>query len=81
MSRERGDRVIKDNGGRQSGGPLGVAERALEDCPSWDRTRTLLIQSQACCQLHQGAVLLSIVMELRGIEPLTSAVRLQRSPS
>src|SRR5436305_13020601 len=24
-------------------------------CPSWDRTRTLLIQSQACCQLHQGA--------------------------
>src|SRR6266571_5470189 len=21
-------------------------------CPSWDRTRTLLIQSQACCQLH-----------------------------
>src|SRR5436309_1210807 len=25
-------------------------------CPSWDRTRTLLIQSQACCQLHQGAV-------------------------
>ncbi len=50
-------------------------------CPSWARTRTLLIQSQACCQLHQGAVLLSIVMELRGIEPLTSAVRLQRSPS
>jgi hypothetical protein len=26
-------------------------------CPSWARTRTLLIQSQACCQLHQGAVL------------------------
>ena len=25
-------------------------------CPSWDRTRTLLIQSQACCQLHQGAI-------------------------
>jgi hypothetical protein len=24
-------------------------------CPSWVRTRTLLIQSQACCQLHQGA--------------------------
>ena len=51
------------------------------NCPSWARTRTLLIQSQACCQLHQGAVLPSIVMELRGIEPLTSAVRLQRSPS
>src|SRR5690606_36448529 len=29
----------------------------LRNCPSWDRTRTLLIQSQACCQLHQGAVL------------------------
>ena len=27
----------------------------LLSCPSWDRTRTLLIQSQACCQLHQGA--------------------------
>src|SRR5262249_21391419 len=25
-------------------------------CPSWARTRTLLIQSQTCCQLHQGAV-------------------------
>ena len=25
-------------------------------CPSWVRTRTLLIQSQACCQLHQGAI-------------------------
>src|SRR5260370_36816730 len=24
-------------------------------CPSWARTRPLLIQSQACCQLHQGA--------------------------
>jgi hypothetical protein len=30
---------------------------ASQSCPSWDRTRTLLIQSQACCQLHQGAVL------------------------
>src|SRR5687767_1830420 len=27
----------------------------LLGCPSWARTRTLLIQSQACCQLHQGA--------------------------
>src|SRR4051812_38011555 len=32
----------------------GHAAAALH-CPSWDRTRTLLIQSQACCQLHQGA--------------------------
>src|SRR5438445_11073570 len=31
-----------------------TSHRALH-CPSWDRTRTLLIQSQACCQLHQGA--------------------------
>jgi hypothetical protein len=29
---------------------------ALLNCPSWARTRTLLIQSQTCCQLHQGAV-------------------------
>src|SRR5690348_12357501 len=28
----------------------------LLSCPSWDRTRTLLVQSQACCQLHQGAI-------------------------
>src|SRR5256712_12350682 len=38
----------------------GEARHALSahrasSCPSWDRTRTLLIQSQACCQLHQGA--------------------------
>src|SRR5258705_9531161 len=57
-------------------GVAGFAERPLEDCPSWDRTRTLLIQSQACCQLHQGAL-----MELRGLEPLTSWVRSRRSPS
>ena len=30
------------------------SHRALS-CPSWARTRTLLIQSQTCCQLHQGA--------------------------
>ncbi len=29
--------------------------RRRPNCPSWVRTRTLLIQSQACCQLHQGA--------------------------
>jgi hypothetical protein len=29
--------------------------RVAFNCPSWARTRTLLIQSQACCQLHQGA--------------------------
>jgi hypothetical protein len=29
---------------------------ALPYCPSWARTRTLLIQSQTCCQLHQGAL-------------------------
>src|SRR5881628_3047831 len=81
-------------------------------CPSWARTRTLLIQSQACCQLHQGAKswpqvprrkpqvaptggvvssrehlqpaacdLRLRLMELRGLEPLTSWVRSRRSPS
>src|SRR5213596_448520 len=35
----------------------GVTSKSAESCPSWDRTRTLLIQSQACCQLHQGAVM------------------------
>ena len=34
--------------------PETTSHRAFS-CPSWDRTRTLLIQSQACCQLHQGA--------------------------
>src|SRR5687767_15046520 len=29
--------------------------RRASSCPSWARTRTLLIQSQTCCQLHQGA--------------------------
>src|SRR5216110_2073634 len=33
----------------------GSRPAALQSCPSWARTRTLLIQSQACCQLHQGA--------------------------
>ncbi len=33
-----------------------AALRCGFDCPSWARTRTLLIQSQACCQLHQGAL-------------------------
>ena len=32
--------------------PLG---HPSENCPAWDRTRTLLIQSQTCCQLHHGA--------------------------
>src|SRR5438045_5965692 len=32
----------------------GDRRAAHQSCPSWARTRTLLIQSQACCQLHQG---------------------------
>ncbi len=45
-----------DSGGDdQKAGPR-TAETGLRYCPSWDRTRTLLIQSQTCCQLHQGAV-------------------------
>ena len=35
-------------------GSLGSPRAA--NCPSWARTRTLLIQSQTCCQLHQGAM-------------------------
>ena len=34
----------------------GVSRCRYFSCPSWARTRTLLIQSQTCCQLHQGAV-------------------------
>src|SRR5436190_7459977 len=33
---------------------------AFRNCPSWARTRTLLIQSQTCCQLHQGAADLTV---------------------
>ena len=35
-------------------------------CPSWARTRTLLIQSQACCQLHQGAGAIKVKPGLGG---------------
>jgi hypothetical protein len=34
---------------------LATSPDLLLNCPSWARTRTLLIQSQTCCQLHQGA--------------------------
>ena len=37
--------------------PLGHPSGAGLSCPTWVRTRTLLIQSQACCQLHHGAIL------------------------
>src|SRR5687768_1202316 len=37
---------------------------APSNCPSWDRTRTLLIQSQTCCQLHQGALNAAMTMLL-----------------
>ena len=26
-------------------------------CPAWDRTKSLLLQRQTCCQLHHGAAL------------------------
>ena len=35
-------------------------------CPSWARTRTLLIQSQTCCQLHQGAMAIPAAKRGRG---------------
>jgi hypothetical protein len=40
----------------------------LWSCPSWARTRTLLIQSQTCCQLHQGAMNRE---RATGLEPAT----------
>src|SRR5439155_15307571 len=43
-----------------SGLRLAVGAGQSASCPSWDRTRTLLIQSQACCQLHQGAEILGV---------------------
>ena len=42
----------------------------LISCPSWARTRTLLIQSQTCCQLHQGALVPHYKRET-GFEPAT----------
>jgi hypothetical protein len=43
-----------------------------ESCPSWARTRTLLIQSQTCCQLHQGAsVFVRHAERETGLEPAT----------
>ena len=41
--------------GRKRKPGITVNDGRAFSCPSWDRTRTLLIQSQACCQLHQGA--------------------------
>ena len=61
VCRSRASTVIKTNSrlpNRNVRGPrlscCGYMDTS--SCPSWDRTRTLLIQSQACCQLHQGAV-------------------------
>jgi hypothetical protein len=46
--------LVPNNAKRPPGG--GGRSRVVRgSCPSWARTRTLLIQSQACCQLHQGA--------------------------
>ena len=58
-------------------------QRPALSCPSWARTRTLLIQSQACCQLHQGAVL-SIVRAPeanRNLPPLPNRLKFSRIPS
>ena len=40
---------------RLSRAPLLAAQPSLRSSPAWVRTRTLLIQSQTCCQLHHGA--------------------------
>ena len=49
--RPRGASKRTSPGGKRQRPPIG----GRLSCPSWGRTRTLLIQSQACCQLHQGA--------------------------
>ena len=54
--------------------------RGLVGCPSWARTRTLLIQSQACCQLHQGAEncfvrALNVTAPSRSLNPKTFRAR------
>src|SRR5438874_623446 len=46
------ERSRRPRGRRRTAG----VQPAVQGCPSWARTRTLLIQSQACCQLHQGAM-------------------------
>ena len=38
-------------------GPLRSNASGRSSSPAWARTRTLLIQSQTCCQLHHGATL------------------------
>lgn len=74
-----------DSNPRGPFGPNGLAIRRLKplghlsgarhggarSCPSWVRTRTLLIQSQACCQLHQGALWVATSPPERetGLEP------------
>src|SRR5690606_8217196 len=69
----------RENGHLAPGGRLGIT--ALEPaalqrlplyCPSRARTWTLLIQSQTCCQLHQGAVIFSVRTEVykRTTDPL-----------
>src|SRR5256886_4982009 len=52
-ARRNDDRGAKTREARRE-----IVSHRASSCPSWDRTRTLLIQSQACCQLHQGAPML-----------------------
>ncbi|MGH8543433.1 MAG: hypothetical protein ACREX3_07355, partial [Gammaproteobacteria bacterium] len=53
-------------------GPPAFAERPREDCPSWDRTRTLLIQSRA------ERVCLEDTMSVSGCPSSIGARRLAR---
>jgi hypothetical protein len=39
----------------KTNGPGPALRTRASSCPAWARTRTLLIQSQTCCQLHHGA--------------------------
>ncbi len=49
-------KAVAEAGGWKDTATL-LSGAAPSSCPAWARTRTLLIQSQTCCQLHQGAIL------------------------
>ena len=65
---------------RLSRAPLLAAQPSLRSSPAWARTRTLLIQSQTCCQLHHGAVQLLSEPPV-GLEPTTPSLRVTCSTS
>ena len=65
---------------RLSRAPLLAAQPSLRSSPAWARTRTLLIQSQTCCQLHHGASKPAPEPPV-GLEPTTPSLRVTCSTS